>query len=93
MEFLSFKGGYTGSFESIHVKMSHCWKSHVAAYFYHTYRTVNSTVPIPPRDWIITEDQPTSVNDVALVIYVITGHVNLNLIQYVKFDLLWSVLT
>ena len=67
--------------------MSHCWKSHVAAYFYHIYRTVNSTVHIPPRDWIITEDQPTSVNDAAPAIYVITGHVNLNLIQYVKFDL------
>ena len=42
---------------------------------------------------MITEDQPTSVNDAALVIYVITGHVNLNLIQYVTFDLPWSVLT
>ena len=31
LEFLSLKGGYTGSFESIHVKMPHCWKSHVAA--------------------------------------------------------------
>ena len=30
-EFLSLKGGCTGSPESIHVKMPHCWKSHVAA--------------------------------------------------------------
>ena len=29
--FLSLKGGCTGSSESIHVKMPHCWKSHVAA--------------------------------------------------------------
>ena len=29
--FLSFKEGCTGSSESIHVKMPHCWKSHVAA--------------------------------------------------------------
>ena len=29
LEFLSLKGGYTGSSESIHVKMPHCWKSHV----------------------------------------------------------------
>ena len=29
--FLSLKGGCTGSSESTHVKMSHCWKSHVAA--------------------------------------------------------------
>ena len=28
---LSLKWGYTGSSESIHVKMPHCWKSHVAA--------------------------------------------------------------
>ena len=27
LEFLSLKGGYTGSSESIHVKMPHCWKS------------------------------------------------------------------
>ena len=31
LEFLSLKGGCTGSSESIHVKMPHCWKSHVAA--------------------------------------------------------------
>ena len=28
--FLSVKGGCTGSSELIHVKMPHCWKSHVA---------------------------------------------------------------
>ena len=27
----SLKEGYTGSPESIHVKMPHCWKSHVMA--------------------------------------------------------------
>ena len=27
LEFLSLKGGCTGSSESIHDKMSHCWKS------------------------------------------------------------------
>ena len=32
LEFLSLKGGCTGWFESILVKMPHCWKSHVAAY-------------------------------------------------------------
>ena len=30
-DFLSLKGGWTGSSESIHVKILHCWKSHVAA--------------------------------------------------------------
>ena len=31
LEFLRLKGGYTGSSESTHVKMPHCWKSHVTA--------------------------------------------------------------
>ena len=32
LEFLSLKGGCTGSSESTLVKMPHCWKSHVAAH-------------------------------------------------------------
>ena len=32
LEFLSLTGGCTGSSESIHVKMPHCWKSHVTAH-------------------------------------------------------------
>ena len=31
LEILSLKGGSTSSSESTHVKMSHCWKLHVAA--------------------------------------------------------------
>ena len=31
LEFLSSKGGCTGSFESTLVKMAHCWKSHAMA--------------------------------------------------------------
>ena len=31
LEFLSLKGGCTGSFESTLVKMPHYWKSHVMA--------------------------------------------------------------
>ena len=31
LEFLSLKGGCTGLSESTHVKMPHCWKSHVTA--------------------------------------------------------------
>ena len=34
LEFLSIKGGDTGSYEPTRVKMSHCWKSHVTAQFY-----------------------------------------------------------
>ena len=33
LEFLSLKGGCTGLSESTLVKMPHCWKSHVTAYF------------------------------------------------------------
>ena len=33
LEFLSLEGGCTGSSKSIHVKMPHCWKSHIAARF------------------------------------------------------------
>ena len=31
LESLSLKGGCTGSFELTHVKMPHCWKSHVSS--------------------------------------------------------------
>ena len=34
LEFLSLKGGCTGSSVSILVKMPHCWKSHVTAHYY-----------------------------------------------------------
>ena len=34
LEFLSLKGGCRGSSESTHVKMPHCWKSHVLAHYY-----------------------------------------------------------
>ena len=33
LEFLSLKAGCTGSSESTHVKMPHCWKSHATAHF------------------------------------------------------------
>ena len=32
LDFLSFKGGYTGSSESTLVKMPHCWKFHDTAH-------------------------------------------------------------
>ena len=32
LEFLSLIGGCTGSSESTHVKMPHCWKSHALAH-------------------------------------------------------------
>ena len=33
LEFLSLKGGCRGSFESTHVELPHCWKSHALAHF------------------------------------------------------------
>ena len=33
LEFLSLKGGCTGSSESTHVKMPHCGKSHALTHF------------------------------------------------------------
>ena len=38
LEFLSLKGGCTGSSESTHVKMPHCWKSHVKAHITNTQK-------------------------------------------------------
>ena len=35
LEFLSLKGGYRSSSEFTHVKMRHCWKSHVTAQIWH----------------------------------------------------------
>ena len=34
LEFLSLKGGCTGSSESTLVKIPHCWKSHVTAHIF-----------------------------------------------------------
>ena len=36
LEILFLKGGCTNSPESIHAKMPHCWKSHVAAHILKT---------------------------------------------------------
>ena len=36
LEFLSLKGGCTGSSESTLVKIPHCWKSHVLAHLFFT---------------------------------------------------------
>ena len=44
--FLSLKGGCTGSSEFTHVKMPHCWKSHVRAQF--VYLSVTSIFILQP---------------------------------------------
>ena len=43
LELLTFKGGCTGSHESMLVKMPHCWKSHVAARVYIFFSAVGKT--------------------------------------------------
>ena len=40
LEFLSLKGGCTGLFDSIHVKIQHGWKSHIATQIYHIKRNI-----------------------------------------------------
>ena len=51
LEFLSFKGGCTGSSESKLVKMPHCWKSHAAAHIdmtlsnKHIYLSLHNATP------------------------------------------------
>ena len=46
LEFLSLKGGCTGSSESIHVKIPHCWKSHVVAHIGFTIFIPNNQTPL-----------------------------------------------
>ena len=51
LEFLSLKRGCTGSSESTLVKMTHCWKSHVAAHIQVHFRLdffmeVNTTTAV-----------------------------------------------
>ena len=42
LEFLSLNGGCTGLFESIHVKLPHCWKSHASAHLVLSCKQYNS---------------------------------------------------
>ena len=52
-EVLSLKGGCTSLSESIHVKMPHCWKSHVAAHLpIIKVRTIFSQKRGPPRGFV-----------------------------------------
>ena len=46
LEFLSFKGGCRGSSESTHVKMPHCWNSHITAHImFECYAQVDLNFP------------------------------------------------
>ena len=53
LEFLSLKGGCTGTSESTLVKMSNCWKSHVTAQFcngFPCHRSYINSEPLCKRD-------------------------------------------
>ena len=45
LEFLSLKGGCTGSSESKLVKMPHCWKSHVTAQIMNSHAKLWTSFP------------------------------------------------
>ena len=50
LEFLSLKGGCTGSSESTLVKMPHCWKSHgTAQLLFHLLQKHNITLETEPH--------------------------------------------
>ena len=53
LEFLSLKGGCTGSSESTLVKMPHCWKSHVTAHFRITVFNLISTHAPPTAHQVL----------------------------------------
>ena len=46
LEFLSLKGGCTGSSESTLVKMPHCWKSHVTSQLQPQNQKLGMTVKV-----------------------------------------------
>ena len=58
LEFLSFKGGFTGSYESTFVKMPHCLKSRVTAQV--SSHTVDKCIgnKIPSLASILMQSEP-----------------------------------
>ena len=57
LEFLSLKGGCTGSSESTLVKMPHCWKSRVAAHITLTCYLFSSAILYSPNVLIPTDEK------------------------------------
>ena len=52
LEFLSLKGGYTGTSKFTLVKMQHCWKSHVTAHLvYFCFCILGDKVIIASTDY------------------------------------------
>ena len=65
LRFLSLQGGCTGSSESTHVKMPHCWKSHALAHLLIPGRLAQSVT----TDACLTADQGVSEFDPGPVRY------------------------
>ena len=63
-EFLSLKGGYTGSSESTLVKMPHCWKSHVEAHMFLENAFIAYDMIVCSTIWKKTGDFDMFLNDV-----------------------------
>ena len=68
LELLSLKEGFTDWSESIHVKMPHCWKSHVAAQI--VYAVINDltgiqcfVISLYHRNYLAPEPSKTYVQD------------------------------
>ena len=60
LEFLSFKGGCAGSSESTHVKMPHCWKSHIAAQIFFSNRYLQSSITLITRTILLRQEKQTN---------------------------------
>ena len=70
LEFLSFTGGCAGSYELIHVKMSHCWKPHFVAHI-----TFDELTTSPPNavnlslvSFIAAESTPRQASSISIVL-------------------------
>ena len=76
LEFLSLKGGRTGSSESTHVKMSNCWKSHAAAHFLSVCQIL-LTLITEKTDLDDTDMIETVVDKSWSVIWTLTGNLKI----------------
>ena len=62
LEFLSLKGGCTGSSESTRVKMPHCWKSLVTDHYFSAFSMKTYVVLLIERDFIFIRAPQHMVN-------------------------------
>ena len=76
LEFLSFTRGGTGSSESVHVKMQHCWKSCFEAHLANSRKNKDVRKSILSYDVASgSEIMPCNKIDKPLVVYRFSGNV------------------